>query len=67
MRFGHAHLGLPSTRLLASTCVVHNKSARLWGPAGKPVDRGGSVGSDEPPRLHNGRLKSSENYYTGYF
>ena len=35
----------------------------------KPVDReGGSVGSDEPPRLYPMvRLKSSENYYTGYF
>ena len=33
----------------------------------KPVDRGGSVGSDEPPRLPNGPLEVFKNYYTGYF
>ena len=29
--------------------------------------QGGSVGSDEPPRLPNGPLEVFKNYYTGYF
>ena len=44
--------------LLVQTCKVNvHGCSRICYVAGyfsKPVDRGGSVGSDEPPRLHNG-------------
>ena len=62
--------GLATRRIKASQMLQSNVCAfRSIADfnSNKPVDRGGSVGSDEPPRLPNDPLEVFKNYYTGYF